>query len=44
VQLTTQEVAAGDVKVQVCLFAFDLLYINGRVRETRQLQAILTRN
>ena len=43
-QLTTQEVAVGDVKVQVCLFAFDLLYINGRVRGMRQLQAILKCN
>ena len=27
----TQEVDAADIQVQVCLYAFDLIYLNGEV-------------
>ena len=29
--LTYQDVQTADIKVQVCIFAFDLLYLNGEV-------------
>lgn len=29
-----KDVKTEDIKVQVCVFAFDLLYLNGKVRET----------
>lgn len=29
--LLTQEVDAAEIQVQVCLYAFDLIYLNGEV-------------
>jgi hypothetical protein len=35
-----KDVAEADVKVQVCLFGFDLLYLNGESLVTRPFQVI----
>ena len=43
--ITFQDVGSGDIKVRVCIFAFDLLYFNGEslvrrsFRERRQILA-----
>ena len=34
---------SADIKVQVCIFAFDLLYLNGEVKKVLTCQALVTR-
>ena len=35
----TQEVDAAEIQVQVCLYAFDLIYLNGQVSSAADLGA-----
>ena len=38
VLMANQDVSTSDIKVQVCVFAFDLLYLNGEVSRERREQ------
>ena len=37
-----KDASASEIKVQVCVFAFDLLYLNDKVRHTQQYIFIYT--